>query len=57
MSAIDPVKRKRLTVDMNDRFFFAGAMIAITGGCFLSVPVTLVVFGVCIAILGLRGGL
>lgn len=48
---------KRPAVDMNDRFFFAGTAVAVIGGCFLSVPVTLVVLGVCLAIIGLRGGL
>lgn len=45
------------TFDLNDRFFFAGLAIAVLGGCFLSVPITLVVLGTVIAILGLRGGL
>lgn len=42
---------------MNDRFFLGGLTIAVAGGCFLSVPVTLIVLGVALAILGLRGGL
>lgn len=44
-------------IDMNDRFFFGGVCIAVVGGCFLSVPITLVVTGVAFAIIGLRGGL
>ena len=47
----------RRGMDTNDRFFFGGLGIAVVGGCFLSVPVTLVVLGVVLAVLGLRGGL
>ena len=44
-------------VDTNDRFFFGGLAIAVLGGCFLSVPITLVVVGAVLALIGIRGGL
>lgn len=49
--------RRPPLLDMNDRFFFGGLAIAVVGGCFLSIPVTLVVLGAVLALLGLRGGL
>lgn len=47
----------RSPLDLNDRFFFGGLAIAVIGGCFLSVPITLIVLGLVLAVLGLRGGL
>lgn len=49
------LRRLGAALDMNDRFFFAGLLVAAIGGCLLSVAWTLVVVGAAIAIVGITG--
>lgn len=48
--------RRTLRLDERDVLFFGGLVIGTLGGCFLSIPITLVVLGAVLALAGYRGG-